>query len=58
MHVDVITPFPGMIEPFFNESMLKRACDKGVVTISTVNLRDFTFDKHRTVDDAPYGGGP
>ena len=58
MHVDVITPFPGMIESFFNESMLKRACDKGVVTISTVNLRDFTFDKHRTVDDAPYGGGP
>lgn len=58
MRIDVVTPFPGMIEPIFNESMLKRACEKALVTISVSDLREFTSDRHRTVDDAPYGGGP
>jgi len=41
-----------------SESIIKRACDKGLVSIRLVDFRDFTGDKHRTVDDAPYGGGP
>jgi tRNA (guanine37-N1)-methyltransferase len=57
MVVDVITPFPNLIQGAFEESIIKRAQDRGRVKITIWNLRDFTSDKHRTVDDYPYGGG-
>ena len=56
--IDVITIFPGMLKGFLEESMLKRATEHGHVRFRTVDLRDFTTDKHRTTDDRPYGGGP
>lgn len=58
LRIDVITIFPGMLGGFLGESMLKRAARSGVVEFHIVNLRDFTEDAHRTVDDRPYGGGP
>jgi len=58
MRVDIITIFPGMLDGFLRESMLKRATELGKVTFNTVNLRDFASDNHRTTDDRPYGGGP
>lgn len=58
MRIDVITAFPGMFNDFMGESILKRARDKGLVSIKVWDLRMFTSDKHKTVDDYPYGGGP
>jgi tRNA (guanine37-N1)-methyltransferase len=58
LQIDVITIFPGMLDGFLGESMLKRAAKAGAVRFRTVNLRDFTTDKHHTTDDRPYGGGP
>lgn len=58
MRIDVITVFPGMLNGFLDESMLKRAASSGVVQFRAVDLRDFTTDKHRTTDDRCYGGGP
>ncbi len=57
MKIDVITIFPGILEGPFKESMIKRAADQGVVEINLVDLRDYTHDQHRQVDDYPYGGG-
>jgi tRNA (guanine37-N1)-methyltransferase len=56
--IDVVTLFPGMLRGFFEESILKRASGKGLVKFRTVNVRDFTSDNHRSVDDRSYGGGP
>ncbi len=53
----VVTAFPSMFENVFGESILKRAQDKGLAKIEVHDLRDFTFDKHKTVDDYPFGGG-
>jgi tRNA (guanine37-N1)-methyltransferase len=58
MKIDVVTPFPEMLRGFLQESMLKRAQDKGIVTITLWDLREYTTDKHQTVDDYPFGGGP
>jgi tRNA (guanine37-N1)-methyltransferase len=58
MLFEILTLFPSIFEGVINESIIKRACEKGLVSIRLVNFRDFTEDKHRTVDDAPYGGGP
>ncbi|MBU4428304.1 MAG: tRNA (guanosine(37)-N1)-methyltransferase TrmD, partial [Verrucomicrobia bacterium] len=58
LRIDVITIFPAMLGGFLGESMLKRAEDMGAVRFQIVNLRDFTADRHQTVDDRPYGGGP
>lgn len=58
MKIDIVTPFPEMMKGIFNESILKRAQEKGIVKITVWDLRDFTTDKHRTVDDYAYGGGP
>ncbi len=58
MRIDVLTVFPGMLDGFIRESMLKRAADLGRVALHTVDLRDYTVDAHRTTDDRPYGGGP
>ncbi len=58
MNITIVTLFPEMISSFFHESMIKRAQEKGRVTIDMVNLRDFANDTRGTVDDRPYGGGP
>ena len=57
MKVNVITIFPDVVESIFSMGMLSVAAKKSLVTYNVVNLRDYTKDKHRTVDDAPYGGG-
>lgn len=58
IRIDVITIFPGMLRGFLAESILKRAAEKKAVTYRIINLRQFTDDRHQTVDDRPYGGGP
>ena len=58
MRIDVLTIFPGMCEAVFGESIIKRAREKGIVDISVHNIRDWTHDSHRSVDDKPFGGGP
>jgi tRNA (guanine37-N1)-methyltransferase len=58
MRIDVITIFPGLIEPFRTTSLFGAACRDGIVELVVHDLREFTKDRHRTVDDTPYGGGP
>ena len=58
MEFDILTLFPGIFTGPLDESILKRARETGLVKIRVHNLRDFTHDKHRVVDDRPYGGGP
>ncbi len=58
MRIDVLTLFPEVFEPFVGASILGRAVDAGVVEIGLTNYRDFTHDRHRSVDDSPFGGGP
>lgn len=55
--IDVITIFPGVLNGFLGESIVKRAVEKGAARIRAVDLRLFTRDVHRTTDDRPYGGG-
>ena len=57
MRFDVITLFPEMIENACSHSIMKRAIESEIVTVNTINPRDFTLDKHKKVDDTPYGGG-
>ncbi|EKE02818.1 MAG: hypothetical protein ACD_20C00328G0011 [uncultured bacterium] len=57
MEFTVITLFPDLIEAYASCSIIGRARKNNVITVNTVNPRDFTHDKHRTVDDTPYGGG-
>lgn len=57
MRIDVITLFPEMMETVLSESIIGRAQKKGVLEIVCHQLRNYAFDKHRHVDDAPYGGG-
>jgi tRNA (guanine37-N1)-methyltransferase len=57
MHVDVFTLFPGMFRGPFEESILKRAQEQGLLSLALHNIRDVTTDKHHIVDDYPYGGG-
>lgn len=58
MEFDVLTLFPQMFTGLLRESILGRALDAGIVKVNLVQIRDFAQDKHRTVDDQPYGGGP
>ncbi len=58
MRFDVVTIFPELVETYFNESILKRARTKGVLDLRVHDLRDVTNDRHHTVDDRPFGGGP
>jgi tRNA (guanine37-N1)-methyltransferase len=58
MEFDILTLFPRIFEGPLDESILKRARDSGLVQVRVHNLRDYTHDKHRVVDDRPYGGGP
>ena len=57
MNFDVLTIFPGMFEPVFQESIIGRAVQNGILTIQLVNIRDFSENKHDKTDDYPYGGG-
>jgi tRNA (guanine37-N1)-methyltransferase len=58
MTFNVITIFPEMFDSYLNESILKRAQEAGSISVKFYNPRDFTKDKHKNVDDRPYGGGP
>jgi len=58
MQFDIITIFPEIFESYFNASILYIAQKKKKIKIKVHNLRDYTTDRHRTVDDRPYGGGP
>ena len=57
MRFDIITIFPEIFDSYFSESIVKRARKDKKIKINVHNLRDFTEDKHKTVDDTPYGGG-
>ena len=57
MRFDILTLFPEMFSSPFKESILAKAIEKGLIEVRTINIRDFALDKHRIVDDAPYGGG-
>ncbi|MBI2984015.1 MAG: tRNA (guanosine(37)-N1)-methyltransferase TrmD [Candidatus Kerfeldbacteria bacterium] len=58
MRFDILTIFPGMFDAYLGESIIKRAQKKKLVSLRFHDLRDFATDKHRSVDDRPYGGGP
>ncbi len=58
MRIDVVTIFPALFGPFLEESTLGNAVRRGLLTVAVHDLRGWTRDRHRTVDDAPYGGGP
>ncbi|MFQ5953056.1 MAG: tRNA (guanosine(37)-N1)-methyltransferase TrmD [Candidatus Omnitrophota bacterium] len=58
MRIDVLTLFPEMFEGVFGQSMIRLAREKGLVEVNVHNLRKWTYDRHRTVDDKPFGGGP
>jgi tRNA (guanine37-N1)-methyltransferase len=57
MRFDILTLFPNMFSSPLRESIIGKAIEKGLIQIRTVNIRDFTLDKHQVVDDTPYGGG-
>ncbi len=57
MHFDIFTLFPAMFQGPFSESILKRAQERGILSIALHNIRDATTDRHHIVDDYPYGGG-
>ena len=57
LFIDIVTIFPKLFENFLNEALIARAQKKGLVAISTHNLRQWTNDNHKTVDGRPYGGG-
>lgn len=58
MKIDILTLFPNMFTGFLNESIIKRAIESKKVTINIHNLRDYSKDSHKKVDDYPFGGGP
>jgi tRNA (guanine37-N1)-methyltransferase len=58
MRIDVLTLFPGIFQGFLGESLLRLAHEKGILDVHLWDIRDHTADKHRKVDDRPYGGGP
>ncbi|MBQ3230147.1 MAG: tRNA (guanosine(37)-N1)-methyltransferase TrmD [Clostridia bacterium] len=57
MNFEVLTLFPHSLEPIFESSIIGRAAEKGVISVKCTDIRDYTKDKHRRVDDSPYGGG-
>ena len=56
--VDVVTLFPGLFQPFLETSLVGKAVSEGLFEVGLHDLRGWTHDRHRTVDDSPYGGGP
>lgn len=57
MRFDVLTLFPELIQSHLDFSIMKRAKDEGIIEVNTINPRDYSLDKHKKVDDTPYGGG-
>ncbi|GGN05397.1 tRNA (guanine-N(1)-)-methyltransferase [Thermus composti] len=57
MRYTILTLFPRLIEPWLSESLLKKALERGLISVEVVNLRAFGLGRHRVVDDTPYGGG-
>ena len=57
MRIDIITVLPQLLSGPFSHSILKRAADKGIASVNLINLRDFSTDKHKSVDDYQFGGG-
>jgi len=58
LRIDVLTVLPGLFDCFLREGIIGKAVSSGKVEVNVVNIRDFATDKHRVVDDVPYGGGP
>ncbi|MDP3947813.1 MAG: tRNA (guanosine(37)-N1)-methyltransferase TrmD [bacterium] len=58
MKFSIITLFPEIVRAYSSESILKRAAERGLLSVESVNPREFTANRHRKVDDRPYGGGP
>lgn len=58
MRFDVLTLFPGIFDGYLQQSLLKKAIDAGLVDVRLWNFRDWAIDRHKSVDDTPYGGGP
>lgn len=58
MRIDILTLFPQMFESYLSESILKDALDRGLLEINLYNMREWAKDKHNTMDDRPFGGGP
>lgn len=58
MRFDILTLFPDLFESYLQQSLLKKAIERGLIEIHRWNFRDWTKDKHQSVDDKPYGGGP
>ena len=57
MKIEVLSLFPEIIDGFFTSSIMAKAVERGIIEYSPVNIRDFAFDRHRSCDDSPYGGG-
>lgn len=57
MRIDIITVLPGLLRSPFDESIIRRARQKGIAEINVIDLREYSTDKHRSVDDYPFGGG-
>jgi tRNA (guanine37-N1)-methyltransferase len=58
LRIDVVTIFPDALKPFFDAALLGKAVERGLVEVNVHDLREHTTDRHRKVDDEPYGGGP
>lgn len=58
MKIDVLTLFPGSLEAYLKENIARRAGESGLLEVKLHDFREYTHDRHRTVDDSPYGGGP
>ena len=58
MRFDIVTIFPAMVEQALGAGVVGRAIERGTLDVTVHDLRDFTTDRHRVVDDVPYGGGP
>jgi tRNA (guanine37-N1)-methyltransferase len=58
MRFDILTVLPGLFDCFLREGIIGKAVSSGKVKVNVVNIRDFALDKHKVVDDVPYGGGP
>ena len=58
MRIDVVTLFPEMVQAMSGYGIAGRALERGIIALATWNPRDYAPDRHRTVDDRPYGGGP
>ena len=58
MRIDVVTIFPATVQAVLREGVVRRAIERDLIEVQVRDLRDYTDDRHRSVDDVPYGGGP